>query len=94
MARGKQRHLKAVPAKQTGGPKKWVEVDASLIGLSVLAAFNNLEKGEDGEADVDVGGRTVRIRFDPVQKRVLMFELKKPERRSPRLYSPSNRSTH
>ena len=76
-------------------PKKWVEVDASLVGLSVLAALNNLEKGEDGEADVEVGGgRTLRIRFDPLQKRVLMFELKKPRGRSARLGSPVTRSTH
>lgn len=93
MAQQKRRHLRPVQ-NNVPRPKKWTEVDASLVGLSVVSAFNNLDKGEDGEADVDVGGRTLRIRFDPLQKRVLMFELKKPRRRSARLGSPSNRSTH
>lgn len=93
MAQDKRRHLRSVQGKMSS-PKEWVEVDASLVGLSVLAALNNLDKGEDGEADVEVGGRTLRIRFDPLQKRILMFELKKPRGRSARLVSPSNRSTH
>lgn len=93
MAQHKRRHLRPVQSNAPR-PKKWTEVDASLVGLSVVAAFNNLDKGEDGEADVDVGGRTLRIRFDPLQKRVLMFELEKPRRKSARLGTPSNRSTH
>ena len=93
MAQEKRPHLRPVQSK-VSSPKKWIEVDASLVGLSVLAAFNNLDKGEDGEADVEVGGRTLRIRFDPLQKRVLMFELKKPRGRSARLGSPVTRSTH
>lgn len=93
MPRDKRRHLRSVPTNVPPA-KKWSEVDASLVGLSVVAAFNNLDKGEDGEADVEVGGRTLRIRFDPLQKRVLMFELKKPRKGSRRLGSPANRSTH
>lgn len=93
MASGTKRHLKPVPRGK--GPKKWVEVDASLIGLSVLAALNNLDQGEDGETDVDVGGRTVRIRFDPLKKRILMFEIKKqPRNRTSRLASPKTKTIH
>ena len=93
MASGTKRHLKPVPRKK--GPKKWVEVDASLIGLSVLAALNNLDQGESGEADVDVGGRTVRIRFDPLKKRILMFEIKKqPRNRTSRLATPKTKTVH
>ena len=43
-------------------------------------------------ADVDVGGRTLRIRFDPLQKRVLMFELKKTRTRHPRITSPGTKT--
>jgi hypothetical protein len=93
MAQDKRRHLRPVKGNLPS-PKQWLEVDASLVGLSVLSAFNNLDKGEDGEADVEVDGRTLRIRFDPLQKRVLMFELKKPRKRYGRLGSPVNRSTH
>lgn len=87
-----KRHLKSVGrGRET---RKWVEVDASLVGLSVLSALHKLEHGEEGEADVEVGGRTLRIRFDPLKKRVLMFELKKTRIRNPRLTGPRTRTLH
>ncbi len=96
MASETKRHLKSV----TGGretrnvTKKWAEVDASLVGLSVVSALQNLDQGEEGEADVEVGGRTLRIRFDPLKKRVLMFELRKTRTRNPRLPGHRNRTLH
>ena len=91
MPRETRRHLRPVGGGR-GTPKKWVEVDASLVGLSVLSALHKLDDGEEGEADVDVGGRTLRIRFDPLQKRVLMFELKKARTRNPRVTSPGTKT--
>lgn len=92
MAKEPKRHLKSVSkGRET---KKWGEVDASLVGLSVLSALHNLDHGEEGEADVDVGGRTLRIRFDPLKKRVLMFELKKTRARNPRLASLRTKTLH
>ena len=92
MASDTRRHLKSV----TGGreAKKWEEVDASLVGLSVLSALHQLDHGEEGEADVDIGGRTLRIRFDPLKKRVLMFELKKARTRNSRLRGPGTTTLH
>ncbi len=87
-----RRHLKSVGGGQE--TKKWVEVDASLVGLSVLSALHKLDHGEEGEADVEIGGRTLRIRFDPLKKRVLMFELKKTRTRNPRLTGPRTKSLH
>lgn len=91
MARDTKRHLRSVGGGREA--KQWVEVDASLVGLSVLSALHKLESGEEGEADVDIGGRTLRIRFDPLKKRVLMFELKKTRTRN-RLASPRNKTFH
>lgn len=92
MASETRRHLKSV----SGGreTKKWVEVDASLVGLSVLSALHKLDHGEEGEADVEIGGRTLRIRFDPLKKRVLMFELKKTRTRNSRLRGSGAKSVH
>ena len=60
----------------------------------MLSALHQLDHGEEGEADVDIGGRTLRIRFDPLKKRVLMFELKKARTAIPasevRAQQPSN----
>lgn len=91
MPRETRRHLRPVDGGREV-PKKWVEVDASLVGLSVLSALHKLDDGEEGVADVDVGGRTLRIRFDPLQKRVLMFELKKTRKRTPRITSPGTKT--
>lgn len=87
-----KRHLKSVHGGREA--KKWVEVDASLVGLSVLSALHKLDHGEEGEADVDIGGRTLRIRFDPLKKRVLMFELKKARTRTSRLRGPGTKTLH
>ena len=88
----KKRHLRSVHGGRE--TKNWVEVDASLVGLSVLSALHKLDHGEEGEADVDIGGRTLRIRFDPLKKRVLMFELKKARSRTPRLRGPGTKTLH
>ena len=53
-----------------------------------------LDHGEEGEADVEIGGRTLRIRFDPLKKRVLMFELKKARTRNSRLRGPGTKTLH
>ena len=92
MASDTKRHLRSV----SGGreTKKWVEVDASLVGLSVLSALHKLDHGEEDEADVEIGGRTLRIRLDPLKKRVLMFELKKTRTRNPRLRGPGTKTLH
>ena len=87
-----KRHLRSVHGGREA--KNWVEVDASLVGLSVLSALHKLDHGEEGEADVDIGGRTLRIRFDPLKKRVLMFELKKARSRTPRLRGPGTKTLH
>ena len=92
MASDTRRHLKSVAGGRE--TKKWVEVDASLVGLSVLSALHKLDHGEEGEADVEIGGRTLRIRFDPLQKRVLMFELKKTRTRTSRLRGPGTKTLH
>ncbi len=92
MASDTRRHLKSVAGGRE--TKKWVEVDASLVGLSVLSALHKLDHGEEGEADVEIGGRTLRIRFDPLQKRVLMFELKKTRTRNSHLRGPGTKTLH
>ena len=92
MASETKRHLRSVGGGREA--KQWAEVDASLVGLSVLSALHKLDHGEEGEADVEIGGRTLRIRFDPLQKRVLMFELKKTRARTSRLASPRNKTSH
>lgn len=91
MPRETKRHLTPVDGSREV-PKRWVEVDASLVGLSVLSALHKIDDGEEGVADVDVGGRTLRIRFDPLQKRILMFELKKTRKRIPRVTNPGTRT--
>lgn len=92
MARDTKRHLKSVDGGRE--TKQWAEVDSSLVGLSVLSALSKIDHGEEGEADVEIGGRTLRIRFDPLQKRVLMFELKKTRTRNFRLAGPRNKTLH
>lgn len=92
MASDTRRHLKSVSGGREA--KKWAEVDASLVGLSVLSALHQLDHGEEGEADVEIGGRTLRIHFDPLKKRVLMFELKKTRSRNSRLASPGTKTLH
>ena len=92
MASDTKRHLKSVGGGRE--TKQWAEVDSSLVGLSALSALSKIDHGEEGEADVEIGGRTLRIRFDPLQKRVLMFELKKTRTRNSRLAGPRNKTLH
>ena len=92
MASDTKRHLRSVDGGRE--TKQWAEVDSSLVGLSVLSALSKIDHGEEGEADVEIGGRTLRIRFDPLQKRVLMFELKKTRTRNSRLAGPRNKTLH
>ncbi len=37
--------------------KHWSETELAQIGLLLVQAFNNLERGEDGQFDVDLGGK-------------------------------------
>lgn len=84
-----------------GEIKRWSEINATHLGLCVLQAMLNLERGEDGEVEVELtaGGETVRttrgdvvttrpeesagrwlkIAPDPANKRIVIFEIQKPE---------------
>ena len=55
--------------------KRWEEIDVSQLGLLLVQAFNNLDRGEDGEFDVDLGGRSFRLVNDSINRRVVIFEL-------------------
>lgn len=44
-----------------GTKKRWLEVDAYLIGLAVLQALANVDRGLYGEIDIDLDGRWVKI---------------------------------
>ena len=55
--------------------KRWEEIDVTQIGLLLVQALNNLERGEDGEFDVDLGGRSLRLVNDSTNRRVVIFEL-------------------
>ena len=59
-----------------GQAKRWTEVESARIGLLVTQAFKNLEHGENGEVDVDLCGRQIRIVNDQINKRVVIFELR------------------
>ena len=36
---------------------QWSETDLAQIGLLFVQAFDNLERGEDGQFDVNLGGK-------------------------------------
>ena len=55
--------------------KRWEEIDVTQIGLILVQALNNLERGEDAEFDVDLGGRSLRLVNDATNRRVVIFEL-------------------
>ena len=59
-----------------GQAKQWTETESARIGLLITQAFNNLEHGEDGEVEVDLGERQIRIVNDQINKRVVIFELR------------------
>lgn len=58
-----------------GQVKRWDEVDVTQLGLLLVQAFNNLERGEDGEFDLELGGRSLRLVNDSINRRVVIFEL-------------------
>jgi len=55
--------------------KQWSETDLAQIGLLLVQALSNLERGEDGQFDVDLGGKLIRMVNDSVNGRVVIFEL-------------------
>jgi len=55
--------------------KRWAEIDVNQLGLLLVQALINLERGEDGEFDVDLGGRSLRLVNDSINGRVVIFEL-------------------
>ncbi len=55
--------------------KQWSETDLAQIGLLLVQAFNNLERGEDGQFDVNLGGKSIRMVNDSINGRVVIFEL-------------------
>ncbi len=61
-----------------GGKKRWQEIDAHLVGLAVLMALANAERGFTGEVDLDLGGRWVTIVTPSRRGFVLVFEVEAP----------------
>ena len=55
--------------------KQWSETDLAQIGLLLVQALNKLERGEDGQFDVDLGGKWIRMVNDSINGRVVIFEL-------------------
>ncbi len=55
--------------------KQWSETDLAKIGLLLVQDFNNLERGEDGQFDVNLGGKSIRMVNDSINGRVVIFEL-------------------
>jgi len=55
--------------------KGWEESDITRLGLLLVQAFNNLDRGEDGEFDLELGGRSLRLVNDSINRRVVIFEL-------------------
>ena len=55
--------------------KQWSENELTQLGLILVQAFNNLERGEDGQFDIDLGGKWIRMVNDSVNGRVVIFEL-------------------
>ncbi|MEE9144900.1 MAG: hypothetical protein V3U06_09060 [Candidatus Binatia bacterium] len=55
--------------------KRWAEIDINRLGVLLAQALTTLERGENGKLDVDLGGRHVRIVNDPINGRVVIFEL-------------------
>lgn len=58
--------------------KRRSEVEVSLLGMAVLSALDNMEKGIDGEVDLDLGGRWVRIKADHMREVVLLYVVGTP----------------
>ncbi len=56
-------------------PKRWAEKDITRLGLVLAQALKNLERGEHGDVDVDLAGRCIRLVNDPINGRVVIFEL-------------------
>ena len=55
--------------------KHWSENDLAQIGLLLVQALNNLERGEDGQFDIDLGEKRIRMVNDSINGRVVIFEL-------------------
>ncbi len=55
--------------------KHWSQTDLAQIGLVLVQAFNNLERGENGQFDVDLGGKVIRMVNDSINGRIVIFEL-------------------
>ena len=55
--------------------KHWSETELAQVGLLLVQAFNNLDRGEDGQQDVDLGGKWIRMVNDSINGRVVIFEL-------------------
>jgi len=55
--------------------KRWAEIDINRLGVLLAQALTTLERGENRKLDVDLSGRQVRIVNDPINGRVVIFEL-------------------
>ena len=58
-----------------GQAKRWAEIDMTRLGMLLAQALKNLERGEHGDVDVDLAGRWIRLVNDPINGRVVIFEL-------------------
>ncbi len=58
-----------------GQAKRWAEIDMTRLGMLLAQALKNLERGEHGDVDVDLAGRRIRLVNDPINGRVVIFEL-------------------
>ncbi len=58
-----------------GQAKRWEEIDITKLGSLLVQAFKNLDRGEDGEFDLELGGRSLRLVNDSINQRVVIFEL-------------------
>ncbi len=61
-----------------GTKKRWQEVNAELLGLAILQALANVEHGTEGEVEIDLEGRWVKIVTDRHRCRVVLFEIDAP----------------
>ncbi len=55
--------------------KPWTDIDMVRLGLLLAQALKNVEWGEQGEIDVDLDDRRIRLVNDPINGRVVIFEL-------------------
>ena len=61
-----------------GTKKRWQDVNYHHLGMAVLQALANRERGDSGEVEIDLDGRWVKIVIDRHLCRVILFEVDAP----------------